>query len=124
MPGIITRFQQGYIYLSWYDLLSPIWVKLGCINEKRPDYQIIKGLFSLTASYTLGARIYYMAFGWDACSRGAYMWADTLGARIYYMAIGCTLAAGVHICRLTRLERAYIIWPSAGTLAAGRIYVS
>src|SRR5882672_4136315 len=70
----------------------------------------------------LGVRIYYMVFGWHACSGGAYISADTLGARIYYMIVGwhaCSGAAymsadtlgaciGAHICRLTRLEHAYI----------------
>src|SRR5882672_3840879 len=29
------------------------------------------------------------------------------------------VSAGMLVCQLTRLEHAYIIWPSAGTLAAG-----
>src|SRR5882672_2078886 len=60
-----------------------------------------------------------MAISWDACSRGAYMSADTLGAHIYIWPSAGTLAAGRHICWLTCLEHAYIIWPSAGMLAAG-----
>src|SRR5882672_10019073 len=64
---------------------------------------------------TLGVCIYYMAFGWHAFSEGTYMSADMLGACIYYWPSAGMLAAGAHICRLTCLERAYIIWPLAGT---------
>jgi len=51
--------------------------------------------------------------------RGSYMSADTLGACIYYIAVSWNACSDKHICWLTQLECAYIIWLLAGTLAVG-----